>query len=376
MSTLEMSGRETKIMKIEFNTLIRHYQKYKEEYCAAMYKVVESGSYVLATEVDNFEKNFKNFVGTKHCIGVNSGLDALTLAFRSLGVGPGDEVLAPAYTYIASIMAITSNGAIPILVEPDEYYTIDVDKLEGLITNKTKAILAVHLYGQPANMTKIKEIANKYNLYVVEDCAQSHGAFHKMHMTGAWGDVGCFSFYPTKNLGAFGDAGAVVTNNDKVGEQISTLRNYGSRVKYEFEEVGINSRLDEIQAAVINVKLSHYNEIRSGREKIATTYLYNINNPHLILPRIRENSQPVWHLFVIRAEGREEFRSYLEDKGIGTQIHYPIPPHLTKAYDGLGYEAGDFPITENYSNQVLSLPLYDGMTENEVEYVVEMINAY
>lgn len=363
-------------MKIDYNTLTRHYEKYKNEYIAAVYKVMESGHYVLGTEVEKFEKDFSTFIGTSHCVGVNSGLDALVLAFRALGVGSGDEVIAPANTYIASIMGITSNKGIPVLVEPDEYYTIDADKIESLITEKTKAILVVHLYGQAANMRKIREIADRHKLFLVEDCAQSHGAQFEGKMTGTWGDIGCFSFYPTKNLGAFGDGGAIVTNNDIINERIRMLRNYGSIAKYEFEEVGVNSRLDEIQAAILNVKLSHYEAIRDERIKIANAYLENISNSKINLPKIRKGSEPVWHLFVVRTEQREGFQKYLAEKGIGTQVHYPIPPHLSKAYQYLGHKEGSFPITEEYCNHMVSLPLYEGMTEKEVKYVVDTVNSY
>jgi len=363
-------------MKINFNELKRGYEKYKSEYDKAAIETLESGWYILGESVERFEREFANFIGSKYCVGVNSGLDALILAARALEVGPGDEVIVPANTYIATVLGITENGATPVLVEPDEYYNLDADKIEQEITDKTKAIMVVHLYGQAANMDKIKRIAEKYNLYLIEDCAQSHGARFNGKITGTFGDVGCFSFYPTKNLGAFGDAGAIVTENEDVAEKVRMLRNYGSKKKYYNEIEGVNSRLDEMQDALVSVKLSHYNELRRERERIAQKYLDEIKNPLIELPAIRQGAEHVWHLFVVRTEKRDELQKYLAENGIGTQIHYPIPPHLSGAYKHLGYNEGDFPITERYANTVLSLPIYDGMTDEEAEYVIKVINEY
>lgn len=363
-------------MKINFNKLKRGYEKYKDEYDKAAINVLESGWYILGENVEKFESNFSQFIGSKYCVGVNSGLDALILAVRALNIGYGDEVIVPANTYIATVLGITENRATPVFVEPDEYYNLDADKIEGKITNKTKAIMVVHLYGQVANMKKIQDIAAKYNLYLLEDCAQSHGAKFEGKTTGTFGDIGCFSFYPTKNLGAFGDGGAIVTNNEKIADKIRTLRNYGSRRKYYNEIEGVNSRLDEMQAALLNVKLSHYRELRSEREKIAQKYLNEIRNPKIILPKIRKGAEHVWHLFVVQTENRDKLQNYLNENGIGTQIHYPIPPHLSEAYRYLGYKKGDFPITEKQANSVLSLPIYDGMTNEEAEYVIKAINDY
>ena len=363
-------------MKINFNELKRGYEKYKSEYDKAAIETLESGWYILGERVERFEREFANFIGSKYCVGVNSGLDALILAARALEIGPGDEVIVPANTYIATVLGITENGATPVLVEPDEYYNLDADKIEQKITDKTKAIMVVHLYGQAANMDKIKRIAEKYNLYLIEDCAQSHGARFNGKITGTFGDVGCFSFYPTKNLGAFGDAGAIVTENEDVAEKVRMLRNYGSKKKYYNEIEGVNSRLDEMQAALLSVKLSHYNELRRERKRIAQKYLDEIKNPMIELPAIRQGAEHVWHLFVVRTEKRDELQKYLAENGIGTQIHYPIPPHLSGAYKHLGYNEGDFPITERYANTVLSLPIYDGMTDEEAEYVIKVINEY
>lgn len=363
-------------MKINFNQLDRGYKKFKSEYDQAAIATLESGWYIMGNNVIKFEEEFASFTGSKYCVGLNSGLDALILAFRALEIGEGDEVIVPANTYIASVLGFTENGATPIFVGPDEFYNLDADKIEEKITSNTKAILVVHLYGQAANMSKIKTIADKHNLYLIEDCAQSHGAKFENRVTGTWGDIGCFSFYPTKNIGAFGDSGAIVTDNDEIHEKMKMLRNYGSKVKYHNEILGVNSRLDEIQAALLSVKLSHYDELRIERAEIANRYLKNIKNSSIELPMIRENADHVWHLFVIKTDNRERFQGYLLDKDITTQAHYPIPPHLSDAYKYLGYKSGDFPITENYAETVLSLPLYEGMTDKEIDYVIETINRY
>lgn len=363
-------------MRINFSQLDRAYKKYKTEYDNAVIEVLESGWYILGDKVEKFEKEFSDFIGAKYAVGLNSGLDALILAFRALGIKENDEVIVPANTFIASILGITENGARPAFVEPDKYSNIDVELIEEHINDRTKAILVVHLYGQAANMEKIKSIAKKHNLYLVEDCAQSHGAKYDTTVTGNWGDIGCFSFYPTKNIGAFGDAGAIVTNNEEIFEKVKMLRNYGSRVKYDNEVLGINSRLDEIQASLLSVKLKHYYELRKERESIAQYYISNINNKLIELPEIRKGSEHVWHVFVIRTAERDRLQKYLDEKGIGTGIHYPIPPHLSRAYDYLGYKKGDFPITETFAKNSLSLPIYEGMEISELEYVVNVINNF
>lgn len=363
-------------MKINFNQLDRGYQKFKAEYDEAAVKTLESGWYILGKNGEKFEKEFSEFIGSKYCVGLNSGLDALILAFRALNIGIGDEVIVPANTYIASVLGITENGATPVFVEPDVYYNIDVDRIQEKITDKTKAILVVHLFGQAAEMDNIRNIADKYNLYLIEDCAQSHGASFSGKTTGTWGDIGCFSFYPTKNLGAFGDSGAIVTNNQDIHEKMKMLRNYGSKVKYHNEILGVNSRLDEIQAALLSVKLSHYDELRKERESLAIKYLNGIDNKNIILPDIREHSEHVWHLFPVRVSGRDGFQQYLLENGIGTQVHYPIPPYLSEAYKYLGHSRGDYPITERYADELISLPLYEGMTEEEVTYVINAVNKW
>lgn len=363
-------------MEIRFNVLDRQFNLYKREYENAALRVLRSGWYVLGPELIEFEKEFASFIGVKHAIGLNSGLDALIIAFRALSIGKWDEVIVPANTYIASVLGITENDATPVFVEPDKYLNIDADKIERAITSKTKAILVVHLYGQSANMEKIKKIANKYKLKLVEDCAQSHGAKFKDKMTGNWGDLGCFSFYPTKNLGAFGDSGAITTNDPLLAKKIKMLRNYGSEVRYHNEVEGLNSRLDELQAALLRVKLSHYENLRKNREKTAKKYLSGIFNSHIRLPQVRKNSENIWHLFPVRVDSRDDFQEYLKKAGIQTLIHYPIPPHLSNAYKRLGFEKGSFPITEKYAETIISLPLYDGMTKDETEYVIDVINDY
>lgn len=364
------------INEIKFGRLDKGYLKYRDEYNQAVINVLKSGRYILGERVENFEREFSLFIGSKYCVGLNSGLDALRLAFNALGIGPGDEVIVPANTFIASILGIVANGATPVFVEPNEYYNIDYTKIEEKININTKAILVVHLYGQSCRMDSIKNIANRNNLFIVEDCAQSHGARYKDQTTGTFGDIGCFSFYPTKNIGAFGDAGAIVTNNKYLANKIKMLRNYGSSVKYHNEIIGFNSRLDEIQAALLSIKLNHYVEILEERKSIVKYYCTMIKNSKIILPQEIENSEAVWHQFVVRTKNRDEFKMYLQENGIHTQIHYPIPPHLSEALAFLGYKKGDYPITESYSKTILSLPLYEGITEDEIKYIVNIINNY
>lgn len=363
-------------MQILANRLDRGFELHQREYEKKALEILRSGWYVLGEEVKHFENEFAAYVGAKYCVGLASGLDALWIAFRVLGIGDGDEVIVPANTYIASVMGISINGATPVLVEPDEYFNIDADRIQEAITEKTKAILVVHLYGQAANMNRILEIAHKNNLLVVEDCAQSHGARYEGKVTGTFGDIGCFSFYPSKNLGAFGDAGAIVTNNQEIEKKIRIFRNYGSEKRYYNEVVGANSRLDELQAGLLRVKLHYLDELQNERIQICTRYSQEIHNPKIKIPHVRENATTVWHQFVIMCAERDKLILYLNQQGIGSIIHYPIPPHLSQAYKYLGYRKGDFPITETYADQVLSLPLYNGMTKDELDYVIEKINLF
>ena len=363
-------------MEINFNVLDRQFLKYKDEYENAAIRALNSSWYILGKEVEEFEKVFADFCNSKYCVGLNSGLDALILALRTLDVKSGDEIIVPANTFIATVIAITENGATPVFVEPDEFYNIDVNKIEEAITEKTKAIMPVHLYGQACNMKKIKEISDKYNLYIIEDCAQSHGAYFDGEITGSYSHIGCFSFYPTKNLGAFGDAGAIVTSDEQLAIKMKMIRNYGSREKYHNEIEGVNSRLDEIQAALLSVKLKHINELTEERIYIADRYKNEIKNEKIILPKTLDKAEHVYHLFVVRCEERKKLQKYLSENNIHTQIHYPIPPHLAECYSRLGYKKGDFPITEKYSETILSLPLYNGMTNEEISYVVSIINRF
>ncbi len=363
-------------MKIMQNRMDRGFQRYQEEYEQKALEVLRSGWYILGKEMEAFEREFADYLGVKYCAGLACGLDALWIAFHVLGIGHGDEVIVQGNTYIASVMGISINGATPIMVEPDEYFNIDASKIEEKITEKTKAILVVHLYGQAAQMDKICDIARKYNLKVVEDCAQSHGACFGGKMTGTFGDVGCFSFYPSKNLGAFGDAGAIVTNDAHIAESVKIFRNYGSEKRYYNKVVGTNSRLDEIQAGLLRVKLQHLPELTAERMKISEAYLRNIRNSRIKLPKIRDNATAIWHQFVIRCEERDRLQEYLKEHGIDCIIHYPIPPHLSEAYRYLGMKKGSLPITEKYAQEVLSLPLYNGMTKEECQYVTDCINNF
>lgn len=363
-------------VKVPCNQLYPGYRKYREEYIAVATRVLDSGWYVLGKELESFEKAFAEWLGMKHCVGLNSGLDALILAVRALGIKNGDEVVVPANTYIASVLGITENKATPVFVEPDEYYNIDPDRIEASITTRTKAILVVHLYGQPCQMTKIQNIAKKYKLAIIEDCAQAHGAMYYGQKVGTFGEIACFSFFPTKNLGAFGDAGAVATNNDELDNLIRMLRNYGSKKKYYNQLQGSNSRLDEMQAALLKVKLSHLEELTQEREEIARKYVDGIKNSLIILPKTMPCVRHVWHQFVVATENRDALHDYLEKKGIGTLIHYPIPPHLSEAYSYLGYCEGSFPITEKVANSILSLPFYNSMLATDIDYIIDTINNW
>ena len=363
-------------MKVSSNVLDRQYLKYKDEYEKKLIEVMRKGWYVLGPEVESFEKEFADYCGSKYCVGLASGLDALILAVRVLGIGKGDEVLVQGNTYIATVMGITINEATPVFVEPDEYHNIDADKIEEKITKKTKAIMVTHLYGQAANMEKIMKIAKKHKLFVIEDCAQAHGAKFNKKMVGTFGDIGCYSFYPSKNLGAFGDAGAIITNNEKYAAEMKALRNYGSEKRYHNKYVGMNSRLDEVQAALLRIKLTHLDELNKERCKIADTYNKKIKNKYIETPKVRDKATTVNHLYVIKAQHREKLMEYLKEHEIGTIVHYPIPPHLQECYKYLGHKEGEFPITEKLAQEVLTLPLYNGMTKEEQDYVIDVINKF
>lgn len=363
-------------MKIMPNRMDRGFFEYQEEFENKAVEVLRSGWYVLGKEVSTFEEEFAAYTGAKYCVGLASGLDALWIAFRLLNIGKGDEVIVQGNTYIASVMGITINGATPVFVEPDEHFGMNPDEIEDKITDKTKAVLVTHLYGMAARMDKIVEICKKHNLRLVEDCAQSHGACFNGKMTGTFGDVGCFSFYPSKNLGAFGDAGAVVVNDEKLAKEFKVFRNYGSEKRYYNKVVGANSRLDELQAGLLRVRLSHMQELTDEKVKIAERYSREIKNEKIQLPTLVEGATCVWHQYVIRCEERDCLIGYLNAKEIGTIIHYPIPPHLAEAYRYLGHKEGFLPITEHLAKTVLSIPMYNGMTEEEQTYVIDALNKF
>lgn len=363
-------------MNIISNRLDRGFFRYQEEFEKKALEILRSGWYVLGKEVELFEKEFASYIGSPYCIGLASGLDALWITFRLLGIGQGDEVIVQGNTYIASVMGITINGAVPVFVEPDESFGIDVNKIEEKITERTKAILVVHLYGMPSKMARIVDICRINNLKLIEDCAQSHGACFRGKMTGTFGDVGCFSFYPSKNLGAFGDGGAVVVNDEQLAQNFRIFRNYGSEKRYYNKVVGANSRLDELQAGFLRIRLKHLKELNEERMEIARRYQMKLDNPKIILPSIDDDVTCVWHQYVIRCEEREHLVEYLEEHGIHVLIHYPIPPHLSEAYQYLGYQRGSFPITEHFANTVISIPIYNGMTQEEQDYVIDTINHF
>lgn len=343
----------------------------------AFERVYNRSWYIEGVEDEAFEKAFAEFCDSKYCVGVGNGLDSLFLALKAMGIKEGDEVIVPSNTYIATALAVTYTGATPIFVEPDiRTFNIDPTKIEAAITDKTKAIMPVHLYGQACDMDPIMEVAKKHNLYVVEDCAQAHGAKYKGKVIGSFGDAAGFSFYPGKNLGALGDAGATVTNNEELAKKVRALGNYGSDYKYHHIYQGNNSRLDELQAAFLAAKLPHLNNVNVERRKIAQKYLDGIKNPEIILPFVPEYAEPVWHIFGVRCDRRDELEKFLNDAGISTNKHYPIPMHLQGCYADLGFKKGDYPIAEKISETELSIPMYYGMTDEEVQYVIDRMNEF
>ena len=349
--------------------------RYKDEIKARIDGVLDSGWYLLGEQNKKFESNFAAYCGAKYCVGCANGLDALRLIIKAYGFGKGDEIIAPANTYIASILAITDNGCSPVLVEPDlDTYNINPDLIEAKITDKTKAILVVHLYGQAVKMDKIWALAKKYNLKIIEDSAQAHGAYYNDKRVGSLGDASGFSFYPGKNLGALGDGGAVTTNDEELAQKIRALANYGSHKKYENIYQGLNSRLDEIQAAVLDVKLKYLDSDNAKRKEIAQYYLQNIKNSLISLPQTYSENSHVWHLFVVRVKDRARFQNYLNDNGIQTIIHYPIPPHKQECYKELNHLS--FKITEQIHSEIISIPISPVMSDSQIQKVVEAINSY
>lgn len=348
-----------------------------QELRAAFDRVYTRSWYIEGEEDAAFEQAFAEFCGVRGCVGVGNGLDALMLVLKAWGIRAGDEVIVPSNTYIATALAVTYVGAKPVFVEPDiRTYNIDPTKIEAAITERTKAIMPVHLYGQPCDMDPIMAVAKKYGLRIVEDCAQAHGATYKGQKIGSFGDAAGFSFYPGKNLGALGDAGATVSNDAALVEKVRALGNYGSDYKYHHIYKGNNSRLDELQAAFLAAKLPHLERMNENRRATAQKYLTGIQNPAVVLPYVPENVCPVWHIFAIRCNRRAELEKYLNENGIGTNKHYPIPMHLQECYKDLGFHKGDFPIAEEISETELSIPMYYGMTDAEVEYVVDKVNKF
>lgn len=360
---------------IKFLDLHKINERYRNEIDESIKRVLDSGWYLLGKEGEIFEENFARYCGVEHAIGVANGLDALRLIIKAYGFGSGDEIIVPANTYIASILAISDNGCTPVLVEPDiNTYNINPDLIEEKISSKTKAIMVVHLYGQTVEMAKILGLAKKYNLKVIEDSAQAHGSIYEGKRAGNLGNVSGFSFYPGKNLGCLGDGGAITTNDEELAKKIRALRNYGSHVKYQNLYKGFNSRLDEIQAAVLDVKLKYLDEDNDKRRKISKIYRENIKNALIILPQVKNELSHVWHIFAVRSEKRDKFQEYLEDNNIQTIIHYPTPPHKQLAYEE--WNNLSFPITEKIHNEILSLPISPVMSEFEAEKVAEIINKY
>lgn len=364
-------------MKIPFVSFLPMERELDQELRAAFDRVFTRSWYIEGAEDAAFEKAFAEFCGVRGCVGVGNGLDALMLVLKAWGIAESDEVIVPSNTYIATALAVTYVGATPVFVEPDiRTFNIDPAKIEAAITERTKAIMPVHLYGQPCDMDPIMSVAKKHGLYVLEDCAQAHGATYKGQKIGSFGDAAGFSFYPGKNLGALGDAGAVVSNDESLIEKVRALGNYGSDYKYHHIYKGNNSRLDELQAAFLAAKLPHLERMNVERRRIAQMYLDGIRNPETVLPYVMEDVVPVWHIFGIRCGRRDELEKYLNEKGIGTNKHYPIPMHLQECYRDLGFREGDFPIAEEISATELSLPMYYGMTDEQIQYVISCINEF
>lgn len=347
----------------------------RDEMLAKFEQMYDTGWFIHGKECELFEKEFAEYFGAKYCIGVGNGLDAIYLSLRALGIGEGDEVIIPANTYIATALAVSYAGATPIIVDPDsETYNMCAGGLKEALNDRTKAIIPVHLYGQAADMDDIMSFANEHGLYVIEDCAQAHGAKYNGKMVGTFGHAGCFSFYPGKNLGALGDGGAVISNDCDISDKIRAISNYGSREKYNHIYMGTNSRLDEIQSGFLRIKLKHLDEYNADRCRIANRYLNEINNPKIKLPKIGDNRTHIWHVFAVMCDDRDKLSAYLAEKGIGTVIHYPISIADQKAYEDL--ELPRLPIAQKIAASELSLPMYVGMSDDEIDYVVNALNKF
>lgn len=364
-------------MKIPFLNFEPMHTQIKNEIVDAFKKIYDNNWFILGPSVEAFEVEFAKYCGTNYCISCGNGLDALSIILRGYDIGNGDEVIVPSNTYIATALAVSYAGAKVVFVEPNiRTFNIDVNKIEAAITKKTKAIIAVHLYGRPAETDKIKILCKEYNLKLIEDAAQAHGAIYNGGKTGNLGDAAGFSFYPGKNLGALGDGGAILTSDSVFAEKVRAIRNYGSTIKYYNEYKGVNSRLDEIQSEFLRIKLKYLDMWNNDRKRSANLYLEGINNNKIILPCVNSVDESIWHVFAVRTEYRDELKNYLKNNGIETLIHYPIPIHLQKAYKDLGYKAGDFPIAEDISKTVLSLPIWYGMSEDESNYIINILNRW
>ena len=361
-------------MKVPFLDLKLIYEDLREEYEKDVLSLMQSGYYIGGDKVSKFEQEYAQYSEADYCVGVANGLDALKIALRTININHGDEIIVPSHTFIATWLAVTECGGIPVPVEvcPDTF-NIDIDRIENSITNKTKAILPVHLYGQPANLDAICNLANKYNLYVIEDAAQAHGAKYKGKKIGSHGHIVAWSFYPGKNLGAFGDAGGITTNDKLLADKARVIGNYGSEKKYINDIAGFNSRLDPIQAVVLSTKLKHLDRYNSRRNEVAKAYLENLDIDGVVLPKVIDNVNPVWHLFCVKLNNRDQIQSKLKEYGIETLIHYPIPPHLQNAYKYLNFFNGSLPTAEGISESVLSLPISPIISDEEVQYVIDIL---
>lgn len=349
----------------------------RDELDAAVARVIDRGQYVLGPEVAAFEEEFAAYVGVRHCVGVGNGLNALELSLRAMGVGPGDEVIVPGFTYVATWLGVTLAGATPVPVEPDPAtYNLDPTALDAAVTERTRAILPAHLYGQAADMAAVRAVAARHGLLVLEDAAQAHGATDSGSRVGSLGHAAAWSFYPSKNLGALGDAGAVTTDDDGLAQALRELRHYGAVDRYRHERVGSNSRLDEVQAAVLRAKLPHLERWNERRQAVAATYLHKLAGTAVTLPAVRGGARPAWHLFVVTADDRDDLAVHLRARGVETEVHYPIPPHRDAVYAGLGLARGSLPLTEQLSDHVLTLPIGPHITEDEVGEVVEGVRAW
>ena len=366
-------------MQVPFVDLKMQYQNLKSELQPVIEDVCAGARFIMGPELSDFEGKFAKFVGARHVVGVSTGTDALMMALRAAGVGAGDEVITAANTFIATVLGISAAGASPVLVDCDEdYYTVDPVKIESAVTNRTRAIIPVHLYGQPADMKPILEIAKKHGLLIIEDACQSHGSEYHGKVTGTFGIAGCFSFFPGKNLGAYGDGGGVATDDPAIDDRLRMLRNYGQRKKYHHEVKGWNYRLDNLQAGILNVKLKHladWNRARAAAAREYTKLLSKLRD-FIVTPQERPDCTHVYHLYIVRAKKRDNLQDFLQEKGVSTGIHYPIPIHLLPAYKELGGKKGDFPLTERFADEILSLPMFPEITKEQIAYTVRCIEEF